>query len=144
MSRRPIEYFLFDILVALLKIEYVANEFTYADQLKHDFKSWDSIIREFEIVGEATKHLIDACFFEQNKRRIVNFRNHVVHEYFGIDEEEVWHIIYEHLPLFKEEVVSHIGNIDSPLKSELINAFNYENRNLTFITTYLTTLEENI
>jgi len=137
VSKRPIEFFFFDIIVALLKIEHVSNEFEHADQLKHDFKSWDSIIREFEIVGEATKRLINADLLDHDKRSIVNFRNHLVHEYFGIDEEEVWHIIHRHLPLFKEEIRKLIIGTDDLLRHQLTDAFMQENRHLEFVTTYL-------
>jgi hypothetical protein len=49
MSKRIYELFLFDIFVAILKIEYVFNRFDDAEKLKYNFISWDSVIREFEI-----------------------------------------------------------------------------------------------
>jgi len=58
MSKREVELFIFDIYIAIVKIEYVSNEFTNIQDLLHDFKSWDIVIREFEIIGEASKYLI--------------------------------------------------------------------------------------
>ena len=56
---RDIELFLFDIYVAILKIEDIRQEFEDADELLYDYRAWDSIIREFTIIGEASKHLIN-------------------------------------------------------------------------------------
>ena len=44
MSKRFWELFLFDILVAILKIKEVAKNFRNAEELKRDFVAWDSVI----------------------------------------------------------------------------------------------------
>ena len=74
---RDIELFVFDIYVAILKIKKVAGEFDNADNLKYDFRSWDSVIREFEIIGEAGKHLIRDKLFPENYQVLVDFRNKI-------------------------------------------------------------------
>ena len=55
---RVTEMFVFDIYIASLKIEKVVSEFDNAQTLLYDFRSWDSVIREFEIIGEASKYLL--------------------------------------------------------------------------------------
>jgi uncharacterized protein with HEPN domain len=40
MSKRDLELFLFDILVAIAKIEKTVGNFTNADDLKYDYLSW--------------------------------------------------------------------------------------------------------
>ena len=40
MFNRVVELFLFDILVAILKIEEVSNRFDNAQNLRHDFMAW--------------------------------------------------------------------------------------------------------
>ena len=62
MSKRNKHLFVFDIFIAILKIEKVSSMYKSADKLKHEFMAWDSVIREFEIIGEASKHLIEAIF----------------------------------------------------------------------------------
>lgn len=42
MSKRVYELFLFDVYIAILKIEKVSNSFEEAENLKHDFMAWDS------------------------------------------------------------------------------------------------------
>jgi len=62
MSERRVELFLFDIYVAILKIEKTVEKFENSEELLHDFNAWDSVIREFEIMGEAARHLIESSF----------------------------------------------------------------------------------
>ena len=130
---RVIELFLFDILVAILKIEETIKNFDDGDHLKHNYMAWDSVIREFEIIGEATKHLIEEQLFETNKRAIVDFRNVLIHEYFGIDEEEVFDISINKLADLKEAVVTKIQLIQKDLKEELVLDFIDEHKHLEFI-----------
>ncbi len=94
---------------------------------------WDSTIREFEIIGEATKYLIEGDLFEANKRAIVNFRNVLIHEYFGINEEEVFDIAVNKLADLKKAVITKIKSIQKDLKEELVIDFIDEHRYLEFI-----------
>ena len=93
MSKRVYELFLFDIFVAICKIEVTVARFETAQDLLHDFISWDSIIREFEIIGEATNICIRENLIDGKYRVIVDFRNKIAHHYFGIDEDAVWSIV---------------------------------------------------
>ena len=60
MSKRITEMFLFDIYIAILKIKNSAKNFSNVQDLLYSYAHWDSVIREFEIIGEASKHLIDS------------------------------------------------------------------------------------
>ena len=56
----------------------------------------DAVVRNFEIVGEASKMVSDE--FKANypliEFKLMNdFRNLLIHEYFGVDYEKVWEII---------------------------------------------------
>ncbi len=73
MSSRVYELFLFDIYVAILKIENVSEKFDNAELLKYDFVSWDSVVREFEIIGEATNILIKNSILPKENQIIVDF-----------------------------------------------------------------------
>ncbi|KIM09160.1 MAG: hypothetical protein KU28_00520 [Sulfurovum sp. PC08-66] len=130
---RVIELFLFDVLVAICKIEKTISDFDNSNDLKHNYLAWDSVIREFEIIGEAAKHLLDADILEKDKREIVNFRNVLVHEYFGIDEDEVYEIGKYKLQALKQTIISKIRCIENNLKLELIEDFLEENNYLHFI-----------
>lgn len=100
MSKRDDKLLVEDIIESADKInEYTANlEFK---QFLEDNKTIDAVIRNFEIIGEASSRLSDE-FKSKNQSidwiRLKGFRNRVVHEYFGIDLSIVWEIKQVFLP----------------------------------------------
>ena len=61
-----------------------------------------AVIREFEIIGEAVGKLsedLKAQFPDVPWREIKDFRNILIHEYFGVDLRIVWNTIHQDLPL---------------------------------------------
>lgn len=100
------EAFLKHILEATESIE----EYT-RNMSKEDFMSEpnrmvrDAVIRQFEIIGEATRKLS-----EETKRLnpdlpwqdIADMRNKLIHEYFGVDMAVVWQTMESDLPLLKK------------------------------------------
>lgn len=133
MSRRVYELFLLDIFVAIQKIKHVAARFDDAQSLQHDFVSWDSVVREFEIIGEATNVLIKNAILNKESQIVVDFRNLLIHHYFGIDAEEVWNVIDHDLNEFEHLVVGKIKSIDLPLKDELLEDVFETNKHLDFV-----------
>jgi len=66
-----------------------------------DRKTYSAVIREFEIIGEATKHIINDVkekYPEIRWRDMVDFRNILIHEYFGVNFTIVWNTIHCELP----------------------------------------------
>jgi len=70
-----------------------------------DFKTnrlvYQAVIREFEIIGEATKNIYE--FLKEKYpnypwRLIIDFRNKISHEYFGVDFVLIWNTIFLKLP----------------------------------------------
>ncbi len=142
MSNRVIEIFLFDIFVAIVKIEIVISKFDSADELLHDFISWDSVIREFSIVGEATNMCIKEGLISKEYRVIVDFRNKIIHHYFGIDSEAVWNISNSELKEFKKYIVQKIKDIENKsLKEELISSTIEDNQKYLFVLNELQQLQ---
>ncbi len=139
---RNIELFIFDIYVAIQKIKKVSSEFDNVQDLLHNFTSWDSVIREFEIIGEASKYLLRDELIESNYRRIVDFRNQISHEYFGIDQEIVWGIIQQKLEPFENDIFELISNIEPNLQQELIESFIEDNSYLDFVVDILNELNK--
>ena len=133
MSNRQIEFFVFDIFVAILKIEHTASKFENPQDLLHSYTDWDSVIREFEIIGEASKYLLNENILKNEHRVVVDFRNVIIHEYFGIDSVEVWGIIHNNLKSFRRVTFDIIDDIEKDLKTELIDAFIEDNHYLDFV-----------
>ena len=133
MSKRDIEMFLFDVYIAILKIKYTTKDFIDAQELLYSYTHWDSVIREFEIIGEASKHLIESNILEKNYRVVVDFRNQITHEYFGIDPDIVWLIIHNELDILENTIVQLIKTMEPNLKEELTKNFIEDNHYLDFV-----------
>lgn len=95
MSKREDSLLLEDILEAASKIKKYTTELDY-NAFVEDGKTVDAVIRNFEIIGEASSRLSEV-FKSRNQEipwhRLRGFRNRIVHEYFGVDLEIVWSII---------------------------------------------------
>ena len=130
---RDIELFIFDIFIAIQKIKKVSSDFDNVQDLLHNFTSWDSVIREFEIIGEASKYLLKEKLLAKDYQVVVDFRNHITHEYFGIDPNIVWATINIDLVPYESTILIIINNIKSNLKQELIESFKEDNHYLDFV-----------
>jgi uncharacterized protein with HEPN domain len=130
---REVGLFIFDIFVAIQKIKKVSSQFDNVQNLLHDFMAWDSVIREFEIVGEASKYLLRDKLLANQYQEVVDFRNQIIHEYFGIDQDVVWTIIHVDLDEFEAIIVDTITKLEPKLKQELTDSFIEDNHYLDFI-----------
>ena len=72
---------------------------------------------------------------------MVDFRNQITHEYFGIDQDVVWTIIYVDLIPFEEVIIELIDSIEQDLKDELISTYIEDNSYLDFIVNSLKELK---
>jgi len=133
MFNRTYELFLFDVFIAIVKIEKTVDKFDNAQTLLHDYNAWDSVIREFEIIGEATNYLIKNNILDETSRVVVDFRNLLIHNYFGIDAEEVYDVVKSDLPNFKSLITDKLSQIDNDLKNDLIEAYMQSNSYLEFV-----------
>jgi len=98
--RRSYLLYLEDILTSTNKILKYSGNYSYEELLKDEMRI-DAIIRNFEIIGEASSNIPQEIrdkypFIEW--RNISDFRNVLAHEYFGIDYEIMWEIIRDKLP----------------------------------------------
>jgi len=125
MSKRVLEFFIIDILIAIDKIKRYSKDFKNADDFYYDEKSFDATMRELQIIGEATKHLINSNLLDKSFRVIVDFRNLIVHEYFGIDKDEIWQIVTSHLYDFEEDILKLLKNSNLKIVLDILN----ENKN---------------
>ena len=73
--------------------------------------------REFEIIGESLNRLTrtdpQTAQSINQLRRIVNFRNRIIHEYDVIDDATVWGVVSDYLPALLSEIESAIKNLAS-------------------------------
>lgn len=90
---------LLDMKEASEKILKYTKGLSFEEFLTDD-KTIDAVVRNFEIIGEASLR-IDEDFRLENPqiewKKLRGFRNRIVHDYFGIDYEIVWSILSEDL-----------------------------------------------
>jgi len=92
MSKRTPQLLLEDILESAGKIITYTDGLSY-EQFLNDGKTVDAVIRNFEIIGEASNRLpeeIRVQYPNVDWPRIRGFRNRIVHDYMGIDYTIVW------------------------------------------------------
>jgi uncharacterized protein with HEPN domain len=80
------------------------------DQFETDNKTIDAVIRNYEIIGEASNFLPDELkekYLEVDWYRIRGFRNRIVHDYFGVDLNIIWKITFDQIP----NLISNITRI---------------------------------
>ncbi len=106
MFKRDEKLFINDVKESVDAIlEYIQD--MNIDEFSNDRKTYSAVIREFEIIGEATKHFSDELIDKYDEiqwRDIKDFRNILIHEYFGVDFEIVWNTIIQDLPKLKEVI----------------------------------------
>ena len=106
MSNRSDIDLLEDILICMEKIQSYAGGLTY-NQFRNDLKTQDAIIRNIEIIGEATKHLSDAIRMKYKHipwKEIAGTRDHLIHGYFGVNIDIVWEIATTDIPKLKAQI----------------------------------------
>jgi len=105
--------YLQDLLLAMTRIAEYLEGYTF-DKFKKDYKTVDAVIRNFEIIGEASNKL--PVHIKENNPDIpwdemYLLRNKVSHEYFGIDYEIIWDVCINHLPENKLQIQSIIDSL---------------------------------
>ena len=106
MSKRSDSLYVRDIKEAIEAIFSYTQGITF-DDFKLDRMRYSAVIREFELIGEAVGNLADHV--KENYPHIAwqdikDFRNLLIHEYFGVDLEIVWNIIRSDLPSLYETI----------------------------------------
>jgi uncharacterized protein with HEPN domain len=107
MPSRSWQFRVDDIIEAINKIERYTRGFNFESWTK-DEKTVDAVIRNIEIIGEASSHLPEEA---QNQfqnipwRMMKAIRNILIHEYFGIDLEIIWKTVKEDLPELKRRLL---------------------------------------
>ncbi len=85
--KRDIKLYVKDILDAILAIEKFVEGMTF-EEFERDDKTSSAVIRKFEIIGEATKHIPDEIkqrYPDIPWKEMAGFRDKLIHFYFGIN-----------------------------------------------------------
>jgi len=102
MDKSP-TVFLLHIRDAINQIEEYIADYSF-EQFLEDKKTQDAVIRQLEIIGEATSNLEDTFKKENSEipwREISDFRNVLAHEYWDVDLAIVWKAVHEDVSALK-------------------------------------------
>ncbi len=103
---RTYQMYLDDILISMNRIAEYIKEYNFAD-FEKDYKTVDAVIRNFEIIGEASKNIpkdIKEKYSEIPWSEMYLLRNRVSHGYFVVDFEIIWDIAKNYLPENKIQI----------------------------------------
>jgi len=112
MSKRIARLLIEDIIESIDKIFDYTDGMTFQEFMQ-DNKTIDSVVRNFEIIGEAANRIPDNItekYSDIEWRKINAIRNRVVHEYFGVDYEIIWHIIINNLQNLRNQLENILKN----------------------------------
>jgi uncharacterized protein with HEPN domain len=106
MSKREDKLLILDIMLACKNIMEYTDGMDYKAFLK-DKKTIDAVVRNIEIIGEATKKVSESIK-KQNPtiewREIAKTRDKLIHGYFGVDVFLVWNIVSRDISSLYEKI----------------------------------------
>jgi len=108
--KREFILYLEDMLLSMDRIEEYLGSLDF-EKFKRNYLVVDAIIRNFEIIGEASKSIptnIQQKYPEIPWKKMYGLRNLIAHEYFGIDYEMIWEIAKRNLPQNRIDLIEII------------------------------------
>lgn len=106
-----IEKWFYDIKLAIEEIDSFFSHSGYDfSEYKQNTMKKRAIERNLEVIGEALNRIVkkESIYIEKitDSKSIIGLRNHVIHVYDNVSDENIWSILINHLPKLKEEVNS--------------------------------------
>ena len=93
------------MIEAIERIERYAARGRKAFETDELLQTW--VVHHIQIIGEAVRKLSDALRSAHPEipwAQIIAMRNIVVHDYFGVDTDEVWAAVERDLPDLKQKI----------------------------------------
>ncbi len=110
--QREVRKYLYDVSKACEAIMGFTSEKRFEDY-KQDLFLRSAVERQLMIIGEALNQAerINPQLSKQitDFRRIVNLRNVIVHGYAVVEDETIWGVVQQELPVLAEEVTAMLG-----------------------------------
>ena len=103
---RDHKVYLEDILAAIEKIQAFTRGST-KDSFARDAKTFDAVIRNLEVIGEAAKQIPEDVRSKLTSipwKEICGLRDVLIHQYFGVEVDTLWDIVQNELPHLKEQI----------------------------------------
>jgi uncharacterized protein with HEPN domain len=104
------------IIDSIDKISFYVKDIASAVHYYKNDVVFDATLMNFVVIGEMVDRLSEYLKEQApdiDWQKIKAFRNLVAHDYLGVDAEEVWQIIHNHLPLLKTKIQALLTKRDS-------------------------------
>lgn len=105
MSKEPIIY-LTHIQECISKIKQYTQGINENEFLNNSLVQ-DAVIRNLEIIGEATKHLNQDFRTKHPQvawKKVAGMRDKLIHDYIGVDLWAVWGVVDKVIPDFEKQI----------------------------------------
>lgn len=89
------------------KIETITSLLQTFNRLENQWIERDAMIRNFEIIGEASNHISDDLkekYPDIAWNEMKGMRNFITHEYFGLQLDSIWDTAINDIPVLKEQI----------------------------------------
>ncbi|MBF0343481.1 MAG: DUF86 domain-containing protein [Nitrospirae bacterium] len=94
------------ILDAITQIKAYVRGIDY-ETFKFNRMVQDAVIRQFEIVGEASKNItleFKISYPDIAWKDLVGMRNKLIHHYFGVDIDVIWKSVKQDIPFLESKI----------------------------------------
>jgi uncharacterized protein with HEPN domain len=99
-----------------VKIEHLVHILHTQDNFETKWIEQDAIIRNLEVIGEATINITDDLkrnYPDVSWKEIKGMRNFVTHQYFGIELNEIWDMVINDIPVLKYQIQNIIEDMEN-------------------------------
>jgi uncharacterized protein with HEPN domain len=104
------------IIDSIERILSYVKDIASAVQFHKNDVVFDATLMNFVVIGEMVDRLSESIREQAPEidwQKIKAFRNLVAHDYLGVDAEEVWQIIHNHLSILKTRIQALLPKLDS-------------------------------
>ncbi|WP_461532905.1 HepT-like ribonuclease domain-containing protein [Sinomicrobium sp.] len=95
--------------MGIRKIEELVDLLNTYDNFEKKWVEQYAIIRNFEIIGEASSHISDdlkSQYPEIFWNEMKGMRDFMIHEYFGLQLDTIWDTAVNDIPVLKQQIQS--------------------------------------